>query len=247
MVPLLSELSFASLLIYSPRGKAPESRNSQRVCYGIKQGDPILLHRVAELTATSIDSFPDFLGPSVTLVPVPRSAPLPATDASWPALSICKALVARGLGREILPLLRRTTSVPKSAFAAPGQRPDPRTHLRSLAVDPLLYPPDHITLIDDVVTRGSTLLAGGSLIADTHPNVALRAFAVIRTLGLVPDVSELRAPCTGMIRYINGSLDRGPCFSPSLRSAPQLARPLIFADGRWRIRTSDLLRVRQTL
>ncbi|HEY6554485.1 MAG TPA: hypothetical protein VI669_14095 [Vicinamibacteria bacterium] len=41
--------------------------------------------------------------------------------------------------------------------------------------------PARITLVDDVITKGSTLLAGASLLAEAFPDSVVRAFALVRT------------------------------------------------------------------
>jgi hypothetical protein len=52
-----------------------------------------------------------------------------------------------GLAADVLPLLTRIKAVPKSATAAPGQRPDAETHFDSLQVGsthpPFFLAPEH--------------------------------------------------------------------------------------------------------
>lgn len=211
MAKLLSNLPFAALLVYSPRGQTPASVRSRDVCYRIKQGDPTTLSLATDRTVESQSTiFRDFLGPSVTLVPAPRSAPLHRPDAFWPGRIICEAFIARGLGKEILACVQRTVALPKSAAAAPGQRPDVELHLASMELHRQLIWPAQVTIVDDVVTRGATLLAAASLIADAAPTTTVRAFALVRTKGLVPEVDKTLDPTTGSITYVSGFLDRQP-------------------------------------
>jgi hypothetical protein len=44
------------------------------------------------------------------------------------------------------------------------------------------------------------LLATATLLAERFPEAELRAFALIRTMGLQPDVDKILTPCVGVIR-----------------------------------------------
>jgi len=101
---LLSELG--SLLTYSPRGQSEVSRNSRRVCYGVKAGDPQTLRLVAQRLRENInrdDVLALLFGAKVTLVPMPRSTPL-VQGALWPAQKICDALMQVGVAEQTNPL-----------------------------------------------------------------------------------------------------------------------------------------------
>ena len=75
-----------------------------------------------------------YLGPHTTLVPVPGHA-LRRDDDLWPALELCRALVAAGYGHSVEPLLKRSRAVPKSALIrSAADRPSPIAHLESLRV-----------------------------------------------------------------------------------------------------------------
>jgi hypothetical protein len=202
---LLSEVRFGAFFAYSPYGTSEVSKNSRTVRDAIKYVQPDGLRQLfdrlqRDFAGGGLDTI---LGPDVTLVPVPRSAPL-VKGALWPALGLAERLVARGLGREAVPLVVRAKPVPKSAFAGAGPRPTPQQHLDSLAIEPLLVHPGRIAVVDDVVTKGATLLAVASLIAASFPEVEVTAFAMLRTLGLQPDVDAIVAPVVGTIRLTPG-------------------------------------------
>jgi adenine/guanine phosphoribosyltransferase-like PRPP-binding protein len=67
-----------------------------------------------------------------------------------------------------------------------------------------------VVIIDDVVTRGRTLLAASSRVRDAIPGVRIRAFALLRTMGLVTGVQQLLDPCRGEIRWAGGDALREP-------------------------------------
>lgn len=207
---LLSELRFGSFLVYSPHGTSPVSVRSREYCYAVKAGQSEPLGRIIARLAIDFPStgLSAVLGPDVTLVPATRSGVLVA-GGLWPARLIADALVAARLGSSVLPALTRTTAVPKSAFQARGERPDAKRHYETIAVEPALATP-RITVVDDVLTKGNTLLAGASRLAEGFPAADVAAFALIRTMGLVPDVTTLIDPCVGTIRRVFNEADRTP-------------------------------------
>lgn len=74
-----------------------------------------------------------------------------------------------------------------------------------------LEAPPRIAVVDDVVTKGATLLAACSLIREAFPRSVVKGFALIRTLGLQPDVDQLILRCTGTVRLNQwGEADRAP-------------------------------------
>lgn len=210
---MLSEVRFASLLAYSPRGRSDVSIRSRKIRDLIKLADAkTLAQAVAEMLKRLPASIRgEFFGPDAVLVPAPRSAPLKTTDALWPARVICEALIGSGLGRETRTFLARTEVEPKSAYAAPGQRPTVERHLETMKVEREIDAPERLTIVDDIVTKGATLLAAVSHIQTAFPSAIVRAFALLRTCGLVAEVEKIVDPVvTGRITYANGRLDRDP-------------------------------------
>ncbi len=210
---LLSEVPFGAFLQYSPHGTSEVSETSRKWRDAVKNDEPGALRRIARALSARLSStgLGAFLGSGIALVPAPRSAPLRNRDALWPARRICEELIEAGLGSEILEVVARREAVPKSAFARPGERPGPEDHLQTLALagTPLL-PHPRITVVDDFVTRGATLLAVASLVQRGFPKSEVRAFALVRTKGKVQDVETLVAPCTGRIWRSGGRLLREP-------------------------------------
>lgn len=154
--------------------------------------------------------FEEFLGPDVTLVPVPGHAPLRDEHSLWVPRRICEVLVSQGLGVDVVPCLARLTVVPKSAYALPGQRPEAQVHYGSMRVDCSVFVTDRVTVVDDFVTRGDTLLAAASLMKEALPEAGIRAFALVRTIGLQPNVERIIDPCVGTIFRGLGGARRRP-------------------------------------
>jgi hypothetical protein len=149
------------------------------------------------------------LGPDVILVPTPGSALL-VEGGFWGPKWIAEGLVAAGLGREVLPCLVRSTPVPKSAFQAPGERPDAQRHFDTIEVSELPLGGERITLVDDFVTKGSTLLGAASRLATTLASGTPTAFALVRTMGLQPDIEQIVDPCVETIRRVGDDARRKP-------------------------------------
>jgi len=143
------------------------------------------------------------------LVPVPGSAPKSAAG-TWVAADLADALVREGVGMLAWRGLHRICAVRKSATSVPGARPSVALHYESFLTERPLITPTSVMLIDDVVTRGRTLLAAATRLQEAFPAVEIRAFALLRTMGLVPNVRQLLDPCIGEIRWKAGDAHRRP-------------------------------------
>jgi hypoxanthine phosphoribosyltransferase len=83
-------------------------------------------------------------------------------------------------------------------------------HYDSFAIEPIQPPPTQVVLVDDVVTKGRTLLAAAARLKEAYPNTEVRAFALLRTMGLIEGVDQLLDPCVGEIRWRAGDAHRNP-------------------------------------
>lgn len=147
------------------------------------------------------------------LVPVPRSS-ITRPGTYWPALEICKALVAHRLARSVEQLLSRTQAIAKSSGQTrASNRPSPADHYRTISVTKTLLGLDGpVVLVDDVITRGSTLLGCAVLLRDTFPDLEVRLFALARTTsGGMADIADWFDPVLGSVAYFPpNSLNRNP-------------------------------------
>jgi hypothetical protein len=207
---LLSEIRYAALLAYSPRGSSDTSQYSREVCYAIKRGDSATIARAVSFVAKAIEGYQmgAFFGTDVVVVPVPRRAPLVGPDALWPSRNICEALVESGHARETRTYIERRVAVPKSAWSEAGGRPSVERHYDSIEVERTLEHHDRITVVDDVVTKGATLLASVARISESFPGATVLGFALVRTRGFVPDVERIVDPVVGSIRLHHGEAAR---------------------------------------
>lgn len=216
---MISDVRFGAFLAYSPRGTSEISRRSEAICRRIKADGPshepllsMVEYAVQRLPDRASDDLLRLLDPRAVLIPMPRSAPFPPKQPNvlWVPRRICESLVAQGLGASVLPCVERVAQVPKSAFARPGERPTVQAHLDSMRVTATLEPPERIVLVDDVVTKGATLLAAASVVRHAFPEADVACFALIRTLGLQPEIERIVDPIVGVIKNRRGEADRQP-------------------------------------
>lgn len=222
----LRALPFGSCFAYAPGGSGTACEEGRLLCARLKAADRTWLPRLAAqvwLEAIAHGRFEAVLDGCVVLVPVPGSAPRQATE--WVGYRLAWCLRRLGLAAEVWPVLRRRHAVPKSAFAAAGERPSVLEHYVSFAVDgvfqgraPALERAQgdprkgglRLTLVDDVITRGRTLLAAACRLRETFPAANIRAFALLRTLERAETLRQILDPCEGEVRWNGEDARRKP-------------------------------------
>ncbi|MCJ7589516.1 MAG: phosphoribosyltransferase [Candidatus Aminicenantes bacterium] len=203
---LLSELKFASFLAYTPRPINVEQEKSKSITDALKndnmRGEPpqptsrylvsVLADKIAET------HFQYFFGSEVILVPMPRSTLL-LKDMLWVPHRIASALIEYGLGHQVATCLERIKAIPKSASSAPKDRPKAQTHYDSLKVNNCLFPFNRILIVDDVITRGASMIGAASVLSEAFPKAQISGFAMIRTISNTSEFIKIVNPCEGKI------------------------------------------------
>lgn len=216
----LTELEFGSFLTYSPHGNSEmallsktamsDLKNDKYITFDSKQ---ILMSKyLAEAIKKRLDRLPfaEYFKVDPILIPTPKSS-LSKSNTLWVPQRLATALVEVGLGKDVKPLLQREKSVAKSSTSLPENRPKPIEHYNSMAVKETLDDPKEILLIDDVITRGATLLGAANKLVDAFPNARIHAFAFMRTISILDKFVKIFDPCKGkIILRDDGSTIRRP-------------------------------------
>jgi predicted amidophosphoribosyltransferase len=150
--------------------------------------------------------FNSFFRSNTVLVPLPRSSLL-QQDSLWIPDRIANALVRQGFGSKVMRCLVRTRAVRKSATSSPDQRPSPTEHLQSMTVQGRLEPADEIVLVDDIVTRGHTMMGAANKLLEVFPSSRIQGFAAMRTVSDWMDFARIYDPRVGSIEYREASDD----------------------------------------
>lgn len=201
---MLSEIDYSSYLDFSPFGNTENCRKSQNIRTNIKKAaKPVISNIVEHICANFPNAFEEFLGEDVLLVPTPRSSPV-VPQGVWPPLTICEKLLANGLGAEVSQCLVRTVAVQKSSTADKGKRATPLEHYDSLEASGNLIAPERILVVDDIVSKGATLIAAVSRVQEAFPNSNVKAFAVMRTKSFDKEI-ELLNPAASIIKFYRSS------------------------------------------
>jgi predicted amidophosphoribosyltransferase len=211
---MIRAVTFASCYVYSPFGTCAISERSRILRAVLKAGDARFLVKYAlrvRQQARELPLLTGFFDGTDILIPVPGSEPRSPGITSVTEF-LAAALVREGLGRCAWAGLQRVRAVRKSATAAAGERPTVAMHYDSFAIERADADSGfgQIVLVDDVVTKGRTLLAAATRLHEAFPRARIRAFALLRTMGLIPDVNQLLDPCVGEIRWRAGDAHRNP-------------------------------------
>jgi hypothetical protein len=208
----IRRITFASCYVYSPCGSSATCERSRLLRAMLKSGDTHFIVKYAfRVRQQVVDESPlaGFVGPDHVLVPVPASA-RSTVGTMTVAEHLATAMTEVGLGGGIWNGLRRVLPVRKSATAPRGSRPTVANHYDSFAIEAPTALPPRVVLVDDVITKGRTLLAAAARLHEAFPAAEIRAFAMLRTMGFVQGVDHLLAPCIGEIRWRAGDAHRTP-------------------------------------
>ncbi len=129
----------------------------------------------------------------------------------WVPMQLSEELLSAGLGNRVAPILTRTVAIPKSALSDPSDRTRAKRHFETMAVQTELAPPESFLLVDDIVTRGATLIGAANRLRVSYPAVPIRAFAAIRTVSNPAEFQKITDPAIEIIRLrADGSTLRRP-------------------------------------
>lgn len=209
---MITALEFASCYVYSPAGAGRVCERSRLLRELLKEGDARFMRKYAERVRKQMADSPQlagYLSPADVLVPVPGSKPR-SNQRKYVASRLAEALLQQGLGRDAWSGLKRVRKVQKSSTAPWLARPSVAVHYDSFSIDALPCAAENLVLVDDVVTKGRTLLAAAVRLHEAFPAANIRAFALLRTKGLDPEVQRLLEPCRGLIYWMGGDARRNP-------------------------------------
>jgi predicted amidophosphoribosyltransferase len=212
--PAMRSLDFASCYVYAPCGACAVSARSRSLCALIKAAAPPLVPIYARCVMRQAHLMPvlaEFFRAIDVLIPIPASEPSRSNRDYLPD-RLAAAFVAEGLASSAWMGLLRVRAVAKSGTAAPGRRPTVLAHYDSMSVVPGSDLPGdaRLLLIDDVVTKGRTLLAAAMRLHEAFPQAHITAFALLRTLGFKDHLEGLLEPCVGRIGWRAGDAHRNP-------------------------------------
>ncbi len=116
------------------------------------------------------------------LVPAPKSSLLKPGQ-FWATAELCRALHAEHVAIRWEPLLRRTRPVPSSAgVARAANRPSARLHAETIeASTRLVGEAPSLLIVDDVLTKGATMMGCAVALRAAYPDAKIKGFAVGRT------------------------------------------------------------------
>lgn len=203
----LSEIEFASLLTYSPWGTSELAFRSKTAKTNLKTDAHVgpkqipMSEYIAQGTKKKLEQLPftDFFKPNTILIPTPASSKT-KKDSLWVPERLAIALVKNGLGKDVKSCLERTTPVRSSHRSSSANRLKAHEHYDTMSVQTILFDPDEILLIDDIITRGATFLGAANKLADAFPKANICAFAAMRTISNPENFSEIFDPCRGKIQ-----------------------------------------------
>lgn len=225
MIPCPSEIPFSSFFSYDPTQKdeignrAHDFVNAMKQDGFIKNKDkyerviPLLVSTLKE-KQSQFPSLSQILNQNMALVPLPGHSQEKDSGTAVrtrSTVAICDELVKNGLGAQVFSTLIRTQSVTKSSTAKASERPKWKEHYQTITVTERMLPMGitSISLVDDVITRGATMVGAYLRIKEAFPSINVTCFALIRA-DSGHKIVKLTNPAEGMIQIIGEETYRRP-------------------------------------
>lgn len=212
----LSKLEFGSLFSYSPHGSSESELIAREAMLLIKTdkffGDPpkLMSRFISSLIVKDGNlPFAHFFDNAPILVPIPNSS-LMQDNALWVPQRIASELYDSGFGMGVADMLLRKIPLPKAATSRAENRPKAAQHCKSLEVQETLILPKEIVLVDDIVTKGATLLGAANKLKKVFPEVNIRAFCAMRAISPSSKFRDVYDPCVGAITLHGEETSRVP-------------------------------------
>jgi len=217
MPNLPSEIEFCALLSYATFPTTDDEKRAKAVSLDLKQGKrygnppQTICQRVAQRVLDLRDSpeFLGFFGPDVLAIPIPSSSLKQPGSLRIP-YELGLALREVGLVGEVLELAERMSALPKSAASLPGKRSKAIDHFNTVQVTKKLIAPSWILLVDDVITRGATMLGIAGRVMEAYPGIPVLGFAAMRALSQPDPFVRLVDPCRGRVSLSGDQTFRRP-------------------------------------
>lgn len=207
-----SDIPYGSLLNYIPRGNYDQAAQAKQAVGRTKAGDDKAIEYLISLIESRplANNLKEFIGSGALIVPVPRSS-LIKPDSVWPSKLIAEELAKQGYGKEARYAIERHAPIRTSSQQAAANRPSIKEHTETLRVvmPPQLGDPKVIILVDDVVSKGSTVLACAEILQKAYPDYTIKIFTIARTRFESADEFNALDPHVGVIRYYPSS---GLCY-----------------------------------
>lgn len=216
------DIPFCSYLVYPSRWNSERQKWREWVL-DIKNDKRNFVARVIKHMANALpEEFRSFIHPDATLVPIPGHAPVKAADTLWTADRICEELITNSLGKSITQCLRRREVCQKSSTSRAGNRPTFQQHLDTMEISRSLTLPRRLTLVDDIITKGTTTMSAAKLIRAARPDIEISVFAVARSCYDDARFRDFITPCVGAIYDDGIRADRreSDLVTPGLGEAP---------------------------
>lgn len=214
-MPFPSSIKYSSFYHYYPQQSDAKGLKYKDLVRFLKQdrvirvgGEPVstVQFLVSELLKnfSSCDFLASYLSKTTALVPAVGSGPRKDQSSLWVPLRICEELHKGGVGAHVFPCLARETQVAKSSTAKAEERPKASEHYKSIKVVGRTLPlgVESLTIVDDVVTRGATMMGMYQALTEGFPGIPILCFSLIRVAS--GPVERLRCPHEGDINF-NGT------------------------------------------